>query len=91
VSASVGTPFWCYLSARVSGLIVLQKRRRLFVMVTGDEIVVTSDTGFRAAYLCRIGSLGFIVIVSVVVLFWERQPHSTLIVEEVHMRLWIAS
>ena len=28
------------------------KRRRLFVIVTGDEIVVTSDTGFRAAY-CR--------------------------------------
>jgi hypothetical protein len=45
-------PFWCYLSARVSGLTGLEKRRRLFVMVTGDEIVVTSDTGFRAAY-CR--------------------------------------
>ena len=30
----------------------MEKRRRLFVMVTDDEIVVTSDTGFRAAY-CR--------------------------------------
>ena len=30
----------------------LEKQRRLFVIVTGDEIVVTSDTGFRAAY-CR--------------------------------------
>jgi hypothetical protein len=35
-----------------SGLAVLEKRRRLFVIVDGDEIVVTSDAGFRAAY-CR--------------------------------------
>jgi hypothetical protein len=37
---------------RISGLAILEKRRRLFVMVTDDEIVVTSETGFRAAY-CR--------------------------------------
>ena len=50
-SASAGALF--VLSFRpVSGLAVLEKRRRLFVLVTGDEIVVTSDTGFRAAY-CR--------------------------------------
>jgi hypothetical protein len=30
----------------------LEKQRRFFVMVSDDEIVVTSDTGFRAAY-CR--------------------------------------
>jgi hypothetical protein len=30
----------------------LEKQRRFFVMVTDDEIVVTSDTGFCAAY-CR--------------------------------------
>ncbi len=40
------------LLPRVSGLAALEKQRRLFVIVTGDEIVVTSDTGFRAAY-CR--------------------------------------
>jgi len=45
-------PFSVIFSPRVSGLAVLEKQRRLFVMVTGDEIVVTSDTGFRAAY-CR--------------------------------------
>jgi hypothetical protein len=44
--------FLVYFLPRVSGLAVLEKQRRLFVMVTGDEIVVTSDTGFRAAY-CR--------------------------------------
>jgi hypothetical protein len=45
-------PFGVIFSSRVSGLAVLEKRRRLFVIVTGDEIVVTSDAGFRAAY-CR--------------------------------------
>jgi hypothetical protein len=45
-------PFWCSLSARVSGLDVLEKQRCLFVMVAGDEIIVTSEMGFRAAY-CR--------------------------------------
>jgi len=35
-----------------SELAVLEKQRRLFVIVTGDEIVVTSHAGFRAAY-CR--------------------------------------
>jgi hypothetical protein len=44
--------FGVILSPRVSGLAVLEKQRRLFVIVTGDEIVVTSDSGFRAAY-CR--------------------------------------
>jgi predicted nuclease of predicted toxin-antitoxin system len=34
------------------GTAVLEKQRRLFVVVKGDEIVVTSDTGFRATY-CR--------------------------------------
>jgi hypothetical protein len=34
------------------GLAVLEKQRRLFVIVNGDEIVVTSEAGFRAAY-CR--------------------------------------
>ena len=34
------------------GVAVLEKRRRLFVIVDGDEIVVTSDPGFRAVY-CR--------------------------------------
>jgi hypothetical protein len=46
-------PFWCYLLPRVSGLAALEKQRRLFVIVTGDEIVVASDTGFRAAYCGR--------------------------------------
>jgi hypothetical protein len=32
---------------------VLEKQRRFFVMVKGDKIVVTSDTGFRAEYLKR--------------------------------------
>jgi hypothetical protein len=50
-SASVGA-FFGVFSPRVSGLAVLEKQRRLFVIVIGDEIVVTSDTGFRAAY-CR--------------------------------------
>ena len=45
-------PFDVIFSPRVSGLAVLEKQRRLFVIVTGDEIVVTSDAGFRAAY-CR--------------------------------------
>ncbi len=45
-------PFGVIFSPRVSGLAVLEKQRRLFVIVIGDEIVVTSDTGFRAAY-CR--------------------------------------
>jgi hypothetical protein len=44
--------FGVIFSPRVSGLAVLEKQKRLFVMVTGDEIVVTSDAGFRAAY-CR--------------------------------------
>src|SRR6476619_5445125 len=44
--------FVVIFSPRVSGLAVLEKQRRLFVIVTGDEIVVTSDAGFRAAY-CR--------------------------------------
>jgi hypothetical protein len=30
----------------------LEKQRRLLVIVIGDEIVVTNDAGFRAAY-CR--------------------------------------
>ena len=34
-----------------SGLAALEEQRRLFVIVNGDEIVVTSE-GFRAAY-CR--------------------------------------
>ena len=45
-------PLGVIFSPRVSGLAVLEKQRRLFVIVTGDEIVVTSDAGFRAAY-CR--------------------------------------
>ena len=45
-------PFGVIVSAQVSGLAVLEKQRRLFVTVAGDEIVVTSDAGFRAAY-CR--------------------------------------
>ena len=44
--------FGVIFSPRVSGLAVLEKQRRLFVIVTGDEIVVTSAAGFRAAY-CR--------------------------------------
>jgi hypothetical protein len=44
--------FLVYFSPRISGLAALEGQRRLFVIVTGDEIVVTSDTGFRAAY-CR--------------------------------------
>jgi hypothetical protein len=31
----------------------LEKPIRLFVMVRGDEIIVTSETGFRAAYCKR--------------------------------------
>ena len=44
-------PFQCYLFARVSrGWPFWKSRESLFVIVTGDEIVVTSDAGFRAAY-----------------------------------------
>jgi hypothetical protein len=42
----------CIFFKRSSGLAVLEKQRRIFVVVKGDEIVVTSDAGFRAAY-CR--------------------------------------
>ena len=31
----------------------MEKRKRFFVVVEGDEIIVTSDTGFRAAYCKR--------------------------------------
>jgi len=31
----------------------LEKPKRFFVVVEGDEIIVTSDTGFRAAYCKR--------------------------------------
>jgi hypothetical protein len=50
--ASVGALLVLSFRPEVSGLAVLEKQRRLFVIVTGDEIVVTSDAGFRAAY-CR--------------------------------------
>jgi hypothetical protein len=50
-SASVGAPFGVIISSRVSGA-GLEKQRRLFVMVNGDEIIVTSSMGFRASY-CR--------------------------------------
>ena len=42
----------CIFFKRSSGLAVLEKQRRILVVVKGDEIVVTSDAGFRAAY-CR--------------------------------------
>jgi hypothetical protein len=44
-------PFGVIFPPQVSGLAVLEKRRRLFVMVDGDEIVVTSDAGF--VHHCR--------------------------------------
>ena len=31
----------------------MEKPKRFFVVVEGDEIIVTSDTGFRAAYCKR--------------------------------------
>jgi hypothetical protein len=31
----------------------LEQRKRLFVVVKGDQIIVTSLTGFRAAYCIR--------------------------------------
>ncbi|MGB6196064.1 MAG: hypothetical protein WBF49_06980 [Methyloceanibacter sp.] len=52
LKSSVSALFGVIFSPRDSGLAVLEKQRRLFVMVAGDEIVVTSDAGFRAAY-CR--------------------------------------
>jgi hypothetical protein len=39
--------------AGVVGVAILEKPIRLFVMVRGDEIIVTSETGFRAAYFKR--------------------------------------
>ena len=45
-------PFGVIFSPQFLRAGCLEKRRRLFVIVTGDEIVVTSDAGFRAAY-CR--------------------------------------
>jgi hypothetical protein len=37
----------------ILGQTELSLEKRLFVFVKGDEIVVTSSTGFRAAYLRR--------------------------------------
>jgi hypothetical protein len=35
--------------SRPIGLILWEEAMRLFIVVQGDEIVVTSETGFRAA------------------------------------------
>ena len=44
-------PFDVIFSPRVSGLAVLEKQRRLFVIVAGDEIVVTSGRGLSCRLL----------------------------------------
>ena len=50
--ASVGDLFVVFSPRHSWGLLSLEQRKRLFVVVKGDEIIVTSFTGFRAAY-CR--------------------------------------
>jgi hypothetical protein len=40
---------WKKKQSRPIGLILWEIAMRLFIVVQGDEIVVTSETGFRAA------------------------------------------
>jgi hypothetical protein len=47
-----GPLFVVFSPQHSSGALSLEQRKRLFVVVKGDEIIVTNYAGFRAAY-CR--------------------------------------